>query len=439
MTKPLKIPKGKGVKGLYVHCFKCKKSVMGGKCGLTQKRLSTCKHADKHAFRAKFAVPGTNGSQRPSKTFETRELNEAIKLAIDFEDELKSTDYRTDFEKEQPVRMPMLVVECQAMYIGYLNNVGVVDHKRKQRSSGHIKEVERFFRYFCQMLKHHGYNHLAIRVDQLTDKIVGHTHSYIKEELGYKNKTYNKYIGCLRGWLQWLIDHKGYQMENRFVGVSARPTLKKQKSITKGQFTRLLEVITPENGTKIESSGYKRVHYRPWMRAAFMLALETGLRREELFTLSWDSIVFDEAGKPLCFEIDNYKVNRLAGLDPGEEGSQVKMVPITRGLLRLLKEELEWRKYVGTPHFLLGPESNLRRKTMWEGASRAFGHFWSLTGYEQELELNDLRNTFITRLTMAHPEHAKVISDHASIEVIKKHYTDQNLLATVTENFTVFS
>ena len=144
------------------------------------------------------------------------------------------------------------------------------------------------------------------------------------------------------------------------------------------------------------------------------------------------------ARQPLCFEIDNYKVNHLAGPDPGEEGSQVKMVPITRGLLRLLKEELEWRKYVGTPHFLLGPESKLRRKTMWEGASRAFGHFWGLTGYAEVLELNDLRNTFITRLTMAYPEHAKVISDHASIEVIKRHYTDQKLLSAVIQHFAVF-
>lgn len=438
--KPLKIPKNKRIKGLYTYCNKCKTTTMSGKCGQTKKRIATCKFPEKHRFKAKFAVPGTDGKQRPPKTFDTRDIDEAIKLTIDFEKELTNTNYHTVMEpKQKPEPKPMLMVECMAQYIGFLNNVDVPKLQQKNRSKGHIDEVERYFRYFCEALSLHGYNHKVLRIDQINDTIADHVHDYVLEECGFENKTYNKYMGCIRRWIKWLIEKKKYKISNPFVGASRRTKKKKQQSITQRELAKLLSVITPQNSCQVLSTGERKYHYQPWLKSAFLLALETGLRREELFILSWDTLIYDEDGKPLCFEVDNCKVNRALGIEEDdEEGKQVKVVPITQGLMRILIEEFAYEQNRDQRKFVIAPESHLMRKTMWEKCSKAFAHFWKFTGYEKKLNLNDLRNTYCTSLIRRFGDDAKIITDHASIETIKKHYTDQTMLANVAEKFSVF-
>ena len=76
--KPLIIDKRDKVKGLFVYCQKCQRLIDNRICGNTKKRLSTCKDTDKHMFKAIVTIPGTNGSKRKTKTFRTRDIQEAI-------------------------------------------------------------------------------------------------------------------------------------------------------------------------------------------------------------------------------------------------------------------------------------------------------------------------------------------------------------------------
>ncbi len=143
--KPLIIDKRDKVKGLFTYCQKCKSVIESRKCKNTGKRLGTCKSTDKHVFKAVICVPGTTGKKRKTRVFKTRDLFEAIRLKNEFVKELNQLDYQNSIIVTEAIEVkPKLLIECMAMYIGYLNNEGVVAHKIKNRSQGHIKDIERF-------------------------------------------------------------------------------------------------------------------------------------------------------------------------------------------------------------------------------------------------------------------------------------------------------
>src|SRR5665213_4518229 len=85
--KPLYIPPSKKWKGLTVYCYKCKTN-MSEVCNENGKPLSKCQFGEKHVFKVYISVPGT-ANARKTKKLNTRDVNEAIKQAIEFEKEVK--------------------------------------------------------------------------------------------------------------------------------------------------------------------------------------------------------------------------------------------------------------------------------------------------------------------------------------------------------------
>jgi len=434
-SKPLIVDKRDRVKGLYTYCNKCKRVIDNRVCGETGKRITSCKNSEKHLFRATIPVPGTNGKKRKVKLINTKDLDEAIRIKIEFENSLKNNGYQSkSVEVNKSESKPTLLIECMAMYIGYLNNEGVASHLAKQRSKKHLWEVENYFGKFCRALKHFGIDHTIIKVDQINDQIVSHIHTFILEELKHSNKTYNKMIALYRQFLDWLIVKNGYQLNNPFSSVHRRKETRNKEVVSKEEFQRFLEVITPEHGYQILSSGERKMRYRNWLKHCFIFALETGLRREEFLMVRYSDIKYDENHKPLYLEVDNYKVNRIKG---EEQSDERKFVPITKGLLKLLNE-LEFEKNKGSSDYLIGSDETMSRRTMIDFVSKAFSHFWKLTGLQKNIQLKHLRKTYLTALVGQLGEKATAISNHSGLNVLKKHYVnDQQLIAT-TKSFSVF-
>lgn len=434
----LVIAKKDKVKGLFVFCMKCKSVIESGKCGQTEKRLSSCNYTAQHAFRAIVAVPGTNGYKRKSKVFNTRDVHEAIKLKLEFEKELESTGYQTSNSHLAPEdSKPLLLIECMAMYIGFLNNDGVEAHKIKERSKAHINEIKRYFEHLCLCLKTNGLDHTTLRISQINDRIVAMIHEYALKKLKYKNKTYNKLIGAYRQFINWLIEKKDYGIRNPFVDVTRRKEVVKVLTAQKNDFEELLNAITPENGEMVFSTGEKREMYRPWLKQSFKLALATGGRREEFMTLKFSDIVVDENGIPAGISQDNFKVNRILGLSMSDEGKQVKFIPMTQELIDLLLE-LDFETYNGSDKYLIAPDSLVTRKTMIDFVSKAYSHFWKKTGIDKLLQLKNLRKTFMTSLVDHFGDKANMVSDHEGMEVVKKHYLNKRELTKGLEAFSVF-
>lgn len=433
--KPLIINKRDKVKGLYTFCMKCKKTIDSKVCGSTGKGLRTCKSADQHCFRAVVAVPNTNGSKRKTRVFNTRNIEEAVRLKFDFEQELQQTDYQlvtNHIEKRE--EKPLLIIECMAMYVGFLNNEGVQAHKVKMRTAAHIKDVERFFKYFLLSLKSNKIDHTIFRVEQLNDKIVSYFHHYLLETLNHSNKTYNKGIAQLRQFVSWLTDKKGYQISNPFIGVTRRVVVSNNTTVTSQEFDDLLEVIVPENGYLTHPNGKRRNFYRDWMTYAFRLALETGLRREEFMTLKFRDIVEDENGNLLYLKVDNLKVNRILGREKGT--GQFKSIPITIGLRKLLND-LDFESKRGKDEYLIGNNETSSRITLLLVVSKAFPHFWKFTESPKKANLKHLRKTYLTALVQHFGDKATMISDHSGIEVLKKHYVNSQQLAAASTDFKV--
>lgn len=436
--KPLIIDKRDKVKGLFTYCQKCQLLIDNRICGNTKKRLSTCKNTDKHMFKAIVSIPGTDGAKRKTKLFRTRDIQEASRLKYEFVNELIESDYQNTkvLTTDNEVSKPTLLIECMAMYIGYLNNEGVAAHKVKIRTTNHIKDVERFFRYFCLSLKENNIDHTLITIYQLNEKAVALLHNYIIDILNYKNKTYNKFMGAMRQFVNWLMEKRGYDLKNHFIGVSRRSEIIDKTIVSKSEFKKLLSVLDPEKGMKEYSTGERKNMYRTWLSKAFRLALETGLRREEFMSIKYNDIVLDEKGVPTFIKIENFKVNRINGVS-GTENATMKHIPITKGL-RTLLDELDYKTNKGSDNYIIAKEEKTTLKTRIDVISKAFTHYWQFTAIEKKAQLKHLRKTYLTALVQQFGEKANLISSHSGIDVLKKHYVNDQELIRATNNFSVF-
>ncbi len=435
MSKPLTISKRDQVRGLYTFCNKCKTLTKSGQCKSTGKSLKTCPNPESHVFKAIFSIPGSDGRKRKTRVFDTKDVKEAIKLTLDFEKELMNQDYQKVPEPETPVK-PTKLIECMALYIGYLNNENVQEHQIKKRSSAHIKEVERFLKYFCLAIKKNRLDHSTLLISRVDDSIVGMFHSYLLEDLGYSNKSYNKAMAQLRQFMNWLIDKHGYTLSNPFAEVARKREVTDKSVITKSEMEALLASLSPENGCQELSTGEKKYHYFPWLKHAFRLALETGLRREEFMTLKFSQIQLDEQGNPSYITQENFKVNRIKGLDESS-GKEVKVIPITAGLLDLLYE-LGYVDYADSDLFLIDPFSKVTRRTMINQVSKSFSHYWKKLGSEKNLQLKHLRKTYISQLAKVYGNKASIITSHSTLDVMKKHYINQGVVSEMVKGFRVF-
>ena len=78
------------------------------------------------------------------------------------------------------------------------------------------------------------------------------------------------------------------------------------------------------------------------------------------------------------------------------------------------------------------------RKTLVDFVSKAFAHFWSLTGIEKKVQLKHFRKTYLTSLVEHFGDKATIINDHSSIDVLKKQYVNDLHLIAAAKDFSVF-
>jgi integrase len=434
--KPLEISKKNRVKGLFTFCLKCKTSTGNGKCGDSKKSLQSCEFQEKHCFRTIITVPNTNGKKRKTKVFVTRNLNEAIKLKLDFEKDLLDNNFQNNQYVAPTVkRKSNFLEDYMNNYLDFLNNINLQDYQVKKRSIGHINDVKRAFKFLNESLKLKKIDASILLFEDLNENIVGIFHNYLLKNKNYSNKTYNNNIGLIRHFVSWVISTKQYNFSNPFIGVSRRKVMQNNLTITSVEFSSLLSFIVPGNGYLIHKNGKRRNFYRKWMKNAFILALETGLRREEFLRLKYIDIQFDDKKNPVLIKVENYKVNRILRNESGEK--RYKYVPITLGLLQLLKS-LNYKEKINSESFLIGEEESASRETLILVVSKAFSHFWSFTGIQKDLKLKHLRKTYLTSLVEHFGDKAGVISDHSDINVLKNHYVNKQQLITAIKIFKVF-
>ncbi len=444
MEKPLHIAPNKKWKGLSVFCYQCNTQV-SEICKESGKSIQRCRYGSKHIFKVVIGVPGTN--QRRTKKLETRDVNEAIRQAIDFEKEVKSRDLVADRKREikngtakEQEKQPYLLIHSLARYIGFLHNEDVPVHRKKERSSAHIKDIERAFRLLVECLKKNNYDLKRVSINEIDDDIVGNVYEYLLDEKKFGNRNINKYLGYYTSFVDWYSDEYDQPLKNWFEKVKRKKLITNPKSITEQEFNSLLERITPENGIQESKSGTngKRFLYRDWLKDAIRLGLLTGRRREEIINLKWSDLKVGDDGVEF-FIVEDYKVNRIQGRK-SEEEKKYNLTPITDEL-RILLIELGLDEQGGSDSFVLAPneiKSN-RVQAMSTDLSKGFSHYYNQLGIGKKLTFKNLRKTYVSKLSLFMGGNAKSITGHSDDAVIEQHYKDKQVFVKAAQHFSVFT
>lgn len=440
MTKPLHIPATKKLKGLKVHCYACGTTV-DGVCKSSGKDIQLCKSGEDHVFKVFAHVPGTANERRTKTLTGVRDLNEARRLALDFQREIKEEANSAPAaprssalkEKPQAIAVSDNLAELMARYIGYLHGDPeiVPAFKRKKRGAATLKEMERTFLRFATAAKENDRDVSVMSIDEIDNALIGEFYEYLIEDLELGNAGYNRAITNMTSFYNYLIS-EGFTHRNPFTAINRKPIKENIVTIEEHQFKELIEILQdPARGIHTLSNGIKKNYYKPWMKDAVELGLYTGRRREEILRMKWKDVSDD------AILVPDYKVIRQKGLLSNEEDWIYRIVPKTREVTLLL-ERLSENGEV-PDQYILAPDETMDRDSMRSLMSKSFAHYFGQLGYTKRLKFGCLRKTYISGLAAAIGlENAQAISGHSKTDVMKKHYADKNILAKAAKDFSVY-
>lgn len=419
------------MKGMYIYCNGCKAAYSND-----AKISCNCKN---YAYKAKIHVPGTKRECR-TKILKAQNYKDAVKERLMFEEELVSSKFEKKIIKlagQETIGPPVLLLDCIDAYLAFLNDIDVPEHEIKDISKKTIADFKRFFGYTTLVLTKKGFDITKYKFAELDSSIVGLCAVFLTEELEYKNKTFNNYMTSMATFCNYISKNYYREFRNPFSNVRRR-VANKSLSINIDEFFKLMELVKPENGFKKEKHKTLNI-YRPWLKSAFLLALFTGGRNEEIVSMKWNKIVFDEDnGEMLYIEVPDYKVSRIQGRILSEEDYKMKKVVITSEFKDLLYS-LGFEIYGNTAEYILAPLETLSREGMKNLTSTAFSHFFKQIEGQQVLKtLKHLRKTYSTAAKKQYGDLAYLVSNHDGMGTLNGHYVDHHaIIKDATKNFSV--
>lgn len=425
----LKVPAKYKRCGIKVKCMACKWQV-SDTCKQNNKCLNSCPNRDSHRYNLIVCVPNSPGSRR-TKVLDTKDFSVALTELHKFKSELESNGFhKSSVTIQKDISKPTLL-DYATSYLNTMTGENTPAILVRKRSKEHVDDITRTLIRFGTSLKKAGYNYKSLELKDIGDVEVSVFHEYLLEELKLKTRSYNKHISAMRTFYNWAARVKDYRGSNPFNHIELKKVPSKEKSIiSKDEFNKFLNVLTFENGIDTNSKN----HFKEWLSVAYRLAIETGLRREELVMLRWNDIIPLEGGK-FVFQVNNLKVNRIGTGE--DEGEYLKNVPITKSLMLLLVE-LGFQNKKHSSEFIIHRVEGTDVKYMMATLTRSFTHFVKQVITNRKVEFKDLRKTYITHLTLALGENAKLFTGHTNNQVLKSHYLNGAFIAGNLSDFSVF-
>ncbi len=420
--------------GIKIKCTKCTRQLGDGLCYSDPNNptsLSKCKSKDSHKYILIICVP--NSKRRIMKIIETRDFTEALIEMNAFKKELIATNYQKPL-KVKMIEVKNTLIELCMQYLDWQSGINVPAHLVRHRSKDTISDCKRTLLRFCEALKQMGYNLDMFEIQEVGNKEVGIFHEYLYEKFKPSKSTYNRQFRVMKAFINYVVKFSKIQMDNPFELVELNTVIKVKEIITKEEFSKLLNVVTYENGQVSNCrKGDKTNLYHDWLKLGFKLSLETGLRREEVVRLKWSDLVEISTNKYI-FSINNLKVNRI--LHGTDEGSKLKSVPVTKSLMEVLIA-IGFDDNKGLNKFVLDRPKELTDEYVMRHLSKAFGHYIKLVT-DSPLQLKCLRKTYITHLVMKLGPSARLFTGHSDDKVLESHYLSSAFLAGNLSDFKLF-
>jgi integrase len=400
--------------GLHIWCYVCKKLVTA----------KPCKHAEQQRFQSRVWNPITK-KQDCILSYETREVEEAITKHREYVQSLKNNNYNIQALPEKVIDASPTVFffkETLARYSDYLQDIGVPEQEKRNLSPAYVKDCLRYILRFVDIVRKKEGKISNVPITSISTDHVSGFHKFLKDE-DYSQAAYNGHMKAVKYFFDYIIDELDVDMKNPIDKVKMPEVHYDPEILPVEEFEQLLSVITPENG--IGKKGQKKEenvnHYRVWLRKALVLGLLTGERLEGLVLLRWTHIEGN------FFKIPNFKVNRIQKVE-----SYYSYTPITADLAELLLQFdiTDQEGYILEPNVA-------NRNTLKKFISKAFTHFWRLTGLKRKVSFKSLRKTYLTRLTDAIGSKAMFVK-HNNDQTAVKHYLDKKELLEQTKNVRLY-
>jgi integrase len=408
----LKLPKNH-LTGMKIYCNKCKKD------------NSTCKHYANQCYRFRLHVAGTKNKIK-SKVLKSKIYDEALSEAIEFKNEIIKNDYQTVVVDE--VGNDYSVVDAILKYYQYLSGEHQYAHKRKTVTEGHRDESIRFCKYFANVLRRK-YDISIKRIVEVNQYDVADF--YLWAEGHYAPKTFNKCMGGVKSFFDFIIDVEEIEMKNPFRKyVSKHVGKSKNETLTKEEFETILNSIGVVNPIKLYGdSDVRKNMYYPYLKDSFKLFLLTGCRREEVVSLKWSNI-FITVNNIKFFKICNLKVQKSNYTKNIDVSIAPKYIPINSDLSNLLID-MGYNDLKNSDEYILYPKRKITDKTLMDKISKSFTHYKEQSGIEKDVSLKNLRKTYLSWVNVVMMGDTKLLSSHTSDSVLEKHYLDPTILSSV--------
>lgn len=194
----LKLPKHPH-KGMKIYCYKCKRD------------NPTCNHYDIHKFKVRIHIAGSE-NKKITKVLNSKDYNEAVKEAIDFEKELIANNYEKIVLVEEGNDYSILDAVIQ--YQRYLSGQHRYAHKIKKVSIEYQKECVRYCKYFLDNVNQVK-NVTKTRIVNVDQNDVARFYRWAEGQ--YADKTFNKCMSSLKAFYIFLIDVEEILMKNQFL------------------------------------------------------------------------------------------------------------------------------------------------------------------------------------------------------------------------------
>lgn len=409
----------KKIVGLTIRCTQCGKDIQRD-----ESPYNGCKHpAEKVKYRGVITIPNSGG-KRKSITLKAATYEDAVKELLCLRQDVQNGIFQQSTTNVNLVN-PLSIVDCVAMYIDFLCDENVPDHKKKYNSLNHIKSQRSFFSTFLDFIENEKFNVQLFSVHSINSKLIGDYYTYLTKRYE-SNYTFNHHVKAMRALIQYLIDKRGYKISNWFKEITLKTEKGTDSALSDKDFYNLLEVILPIDSVMKIGRNTKRNMYQPWLVDYIKLKAYTGRRDYEVANMKWNQVVF-EGGVPIYIQSPNHKVNRLKN-NLKSNDIEMNYIPIIEELEDFLHEK-GLVSQIGSDDYILAPNITNRNqvKTL---ASKGFTFFFGKLNTSYKMELKSLRKSYITAEEIYKLSAKRTPVEHANDRVTEKYYRDRKVIAT---------